>query len=74
MINRAQLIALLLAATLCCRALANESTVSSATVTRVQAYETNDGSTSVWLWLNGNARVGPNPSNTSNTCELWTNS
>jgi len=51
---------------------AAELTVSSAQVTRVQVYETTDGSTNVWLWLNGNGRIGPNPTNSSVTCELWT--
>jgi hypothetical protein len=53
---------------------AAELTVSAAQVSRVQVYETTDGSTSVWLWLNGNGRVGPNPANASLTCELWTSS
>lgn len=53
---------------------AAELTVSTAQVSRVQVYETTDGSTSVWLWLNGGSRVGPNPTNSSVTCELWTNS
>ncbi|UTW44712.1 hypothetical protein KFE80_09935 [bacterium SCSIO 12696] len=47
--------------------------VTNATVTRVQAYETTDNSTNVWIHLNGNGRVGPNPINTGTTCELWTN-
>jgi len=51
---------------------ANDLTVTNATVTKVQAYETTDDSISVWIHLNENSRVGPNPSNSSNTCELWT--
>ena len=47
-------------------------TISDATVTLVQVYETPDDSTRVWLHLNGNSRVGPNPVNASTTCELWT--
>jgi len=47
-------------------------TLTDATVTRVQVYETSDDSLSVWLHLNGNTRVGPNPANENNTCELWT--
>ena len=52
---------------------AADLTVSGAKVTRVQVYETTDDSTNVWIHLNGNSRVGPNPDNTSTTCELWTN-
>ena len=57
-----------------CLSSAAELTVSTAQVSRVQVYETTDGSTNVWLWLNGNGRIGPNPTNSSVTCELWTNS
>lgn len=46
--------------------------ITNAVVTRVQVYETTDNSTNVWIHLNGDGRVGPNPVNTSNTCELWT--
>lgn len=53
---------------------AGELSVTNATVTKVQVYETTNDATSVWIHLNGNSRVGPNPSNHSNTCELWTNS
>jgi len=47
--------------------------VSNATVTRVQVYETTGDDVNVWIHLNGNSRVGPNPVNANETCELWTN-
>jgi len=47
-------------------------TVTDATVTRVQVYETSDDTTRVWIHLNGNSRIGPNPENSAYTCELWT--
>ena len=53
-------------------AFAADLTINNATVTRVQVYETADDSVNVWLHLNGNGRVGPNPDNESVTCELWT--
>ncbi|MFL0801184.1 MAG: hypothetical protein K6L80_12085 [Agarilytica sp.] len=46
--------------------------VNNATVTRVQVYEKTDDTVQVWLHLNGNSRVGPNPDNPVETCELWT--
>ena len=52
---------------------AQQLTVSNATVTAVQAYESAGDPTTVWIYLNGNSRVGPNPVNQSVTCELWTN-
>lgn len=69
-----KLLVLLVAAFACDLSVAAELTVLAAQVSKVRVYETTDGSTSVWLWLNGNARVGPNPTNASVTCELWTNS
>lgn len=48
-------------------------TVMDATVTKVQVYETADDSVNVWLHLNGNTKVGPNPANQTQMCELWTN-
>lgn len=53
---------------------AEDLSLSAARVSRVQVYETADESTRVWLWLNGSSRVGPNPTNASVTCELWTTS
>jgi len=50
---------------------ANSLNVYGATVTRVQVYETSDDSVSVWIFLNGLGRVGPNPVNQSFTCELY---
>lgn len=47
-------------------------TVSNAVVTAVQVYERPDDSVMVWLHLNGSGRVGPNPVNAQETCELWT--
>ena len=52
---------------------AADLTVTNASVTKVQVYETADDSVSVWLHLNGSSRVGPNPVNARETCELWTN-
>ena len=52
---------------------ATDLTVTDALVTKVQVYETSNDTVSVWLHLNGSSRVGPNPANLSNTCELWTN-
>lgn len=52
--------------------LANHLYVTTATVTEVRAYETSDGSTNVFIGVNNNSRVGPNPNNTSVNCELWT--
>jgi len=49
-----------------------DNTVSNATVTTVRAYEKSDGSTQVFIALNGNSRVGPNPEVPSVNCELWT--
>lgn len=46
--------------------------VTDATVTKLQVYETSNDTTSVWIHLNGNSRVGPNPVNSAYTCELWT--
>jgi hypothetical protein len=46
--------------------------VSGAQVTRVQVYETSNNTAQVWIHLNGTGRVGPNPTNGSVTCELWT--
>ena len=51
-------------------ALADPLSVTGALVTRVQAYETGN-TPNVWIHLNGNSRVGPNPTNTAVTCELW---
>jgi hypothetical protein len=53
-------------------ALADPLTVTAARVTRVQTYET-AGNPNVWIHLNDNSRVGPNPNNAAVTCELWTN-
>ncbi|KZN38029.1 hypothetical protein N474_01850 [Pseudoalteromonas luteoviolacea CPMOR-2] len=47
-------------------------TVNNASVTSVKVYETPDDSLNVWLFINGQGRIGPNPDNTSVTCELWT--
>lgn len=52
--------------------IASNLNVSNANVMKVQVYETTDNSTNVWIHLNGSGRVGPNPVNTSSTCELWT--
>jgi len=52
--------------------LADPLSVSGARVTRVVVYETGNTPT-VWIHLNGNSRVGPNPTNTGVTCELWSN-
>lgn len=52
---------------------AQQLTVSNATVTAVQAYESAGDAARVWIYLNGSSRVGPNPVNQSVTCELWTN-
>jgi len=52
-------------------AIADPRIVTNARVTRVQTYE-NNSSPNVWIHLNGSSRVGPNPSNASVTCELWT--
>jgi hypothetical protein len=52
--------------------IADGLSVSNAHVTRVQAYETGN-TPNVWIHLNGNPRVGPNPTNAGVTCELWTN-
>ena len=46
--------------------------VSAAIVSRVITYDGAAGTTQVWIWLNSNSRVGPNPANASVTCELWT--
>lgn len=54
-------------------AVAADLTVTDATVTKVQAYETPDDSVNVWIHLNGNSHIGPNPVNSNATCELWTN-
>ena len=43
-------------------------------MTRVQVYETTGDPINVWIYLNGNPRVGPNPVDSQFTCELWTNS
>jgi hypothetical protein len=51
--------------------LANPLSVTGARVSRVQAYETG-ANPHVWIHLNGNPRVGPNPVNPGVTCELWT--
>jgi hypothetical protein len=55
-----------------CAVFATSLVVTDAKVTKVQAYETTDQSVNVWIHLNGDSRVGPNPINTSVTCELWT--
>ena len=51
---------------------ATDGIVSGATVTTVRAYETNDGSTRIFIALNNHSRVGPNPDVPSVDCELWT--
>mgnify|MGYP006194032367 CR=1 FL=1 len=51
---------------------AADLTVNGATVTTVRAYERNDGTTQVFIALNGHSRVGPNPDVPSINCELWT--
>jgi hypothetical protein len=56
----------------CNTALANTLNLNDAVVTRVQVYETTDNSTNVWIHLNSNSRVGPNPVNSEYSCELWT--
>ncbi len=52
---------------------AADLTVSNVTITKVQVYETADESVNVWLHVNGSSRIGPNPENSNETCELWTN-
>jgi hypothetical protein len=47
-------------------------TVNDVSITRVQAYETANDSINVKLYVNGSGRVGPNPDNQTETCELWT--
>lgn len=49
-----------------------ENVVNGAIVTTVRAYETTDGSTRVFIAVNGNNRIGPNPDVPSVNCELWT--
>lgn len=51
---------------------AAELTISNAKITSIKAYETSDESVNVWLYINGNGRVGNNPDNSAVTCELWT--
>lgn len=53
--------------------MASPLTVNNATVTKVRVYETADNGTTAWIHLNNKSNVGPNPANTSNECELWTN-
>lgn len=54
-------------------AMSNSITVTDKLVTKVQVYEMSGDSVNVWLHLDNNPRVGPNPVNASETCELWTN-
>ena len=49
-----------------------DGNVSQGEVTTVRAYETGDDSTSVFIGINGQSRVGPNPEATGTNCELWT--
>lgn len=51
---------------------ANRLLVEGVKVTGVRSYETTDGTTSVFLTINGLGRVGPNPDVPSVNCELWT--
>lgn len=53
---------------------ANRLLVEGAKVTSVRSYETTDGTTNVYLSINGQGRIGPNPDVPSVNCELWTNS
>ncbi len=53
---------------------AADGVVNDGLITLVRAYETSDGSTSVFLGVNGRRRVGPNPDEPAVDCELWTNS
>jgi len=46
-------------------------TITNAKVTAIKIYETTDDSLNIWIMLDGNSRVGPNPDNPSVTCELW---
>jgi hypothetical protein len=52
--------------------LASDGVVTGGEVTAVRAYEKADGSTAIFLAINGNSRVGPNPLAPSTNCELWT--
>lgn len=71
--NKFRCLAIVFGFSLCAfQASATSLVVTDATVTKVQAYETTDNSVNVWIHLNGDPRVGPNPVNTSVTCELWT--
>ncbi|MDM3869727.1 hypothetical protein QSV34_00025 [Porticoccus sp. W117] len=51
---------------------AADGIVNAGVITKVRAYETSDGSTVVYLQINGQNRVGPNPDIPSVNCELWT--
>ena len=56
----------------CNSVIASKLTITDAHVTSVRVYETDDDKVNVWLFINGSSRIGPNPSNKSVTCELWT--
>lgn len=62
----------LIALTLATFSYSSDNTINGATVTTVRAYEKSDGTTQVFIALNGNGRVGPNPDVPSVNCELWT--
>ncbi|UTW46451.1 hypothetical protein KFE80_06120 [bacterium SCSIO 12696] len=51
---------------------AADGAINAGVVTKVRAYEASDGSTRVYLQINGKNRVGPNPDAPSVNCELWT--
>lgn len=67
-----EILFLLALASISTGAVADNLTVTGAKVTKVQVYEGINNSTEVWIHLNGSPRIGPNPNNSSYTCELWT--
>jgi hypothetical protein len=72
MANRFALLPAIAAFSFSATSVADPLTVTSARITRLQVYETGNNP-NVWIYLNGNSRVGSNPANPGVTCELWTN-
>ncbi len=53
---------------------ASALTVSNVNITDIRVYVGANDYINVWYVIDGNSRVGENPSNSAFTCELWSDS